>query len=112
MSGDVETLARRVKGGDRQAFAELYAATQRELRIFVSAYAASPEMVDEVLQAAYVSCWHSIGNYEPRGTFLAWLKGIARHHLLKALREQSRSVPLDRLVCEEALGRIERAPSD
>ncbi len=112
MSGDLDALARRVKAGDRRAFAELYAATQRELRIFVSAHAASPEMVDEVLQAAYVSCWQSIGGYQPRGTFLPWLKGIARHHLLKALREQSRSVPLDRLICEEALGRVGRASED
>jgi RNA polymerase sigma-70 factor (ECF subfamily) len=112
MSVDLDALARLAQAGNRSAFAELYGLTHRELRIFVSAHAASADMVDEVLQATYVSCWQSLGSYQPRGTFVPWLKGIARHHLLKALREQSRSVPLARLICEDALDRIERVSVD
>jgi RNA polymerase sigma-70 factor (ECF subfamily) len=112
MGVDLDALARRAQAGDRSAFAELYGATHRELRIFVSAHAASADMVDEVLQATYVACWQSLRMYQLRGTFVPWLKGIARHHLLKALREQSRNMPLTGLIYEDALNRIERVSAD
>jgi RNA polymerase sigma-70 factor (ECF subfamily) len=105
---DLDVLARRLQGGDKKAFAELFAVTRREVRIFLSAYASSADMVDEVLQSAYVTCYEKIAAYQPRGTFLAWLKGIARNLLLKELTERCRYVAtqgdeLEGMLIDESL---------
>jgi RNA polymerase sigma-70 factor (ECF subfamily) len=86
----LDELAGRVRRGDRAAFVELFRACHREVRLFISAHAPSVDVVEEVLQAAFVTCFEQIGRYEPRGTFLSWLKGIARFTLLKELRARAR----------------------
>lgn len=88
--GEIDALVRLVQGGERKAFTELFMILQQEVRVFISAHASSPDMVDEVLQATFVACYQSIRCYEPRGTFLSWLKGIARNLLLKELRERAK----------------------
>jgi RNA polymerase sigma-70 factor (ECF subfamily) len=86
----LDGLVRRVQQGERTAFVELFRACHREVRIFISAHAPSVDVVDEVLQAAFVTCYEQLGNYQLRGTFLSWLKGIARNTLLKELRDRAR----------------------
>jgi len=108
---DLDLLARRLQGGDRGAFADLFAATRRDVRIFLSAYASSADMVDEVLQAAYVICYEKIRTYQLRGTFLPWLKGIARNLLLKELSDRCRFVAakgdeLEGLLIDESLSSL------
>ncbi|MBA3938682.1 MAG: sigma-70 family RNA polymerase sigma factor [Planctomycetes bacterium] len=99
----LDGLARRIQSGDHDAFMALVEATERDLRIFATIYATSLSMVDEVVQATYVTCFQSIANYQPRGTLRAWLKGIARHKLLKDLRERSRQCSVDGEVLEQLL---------
>jgi RNA polymerase sigma-70 factor (ECF subfamily) len=103
--GNLDGLVLRVRKGDKAAFTDLFVATEREVRIFLSAHAVSADMVDEVLQASYVACYHAIARYEPRGTFLSWLKGIARNLLLKELHDQARTARLESRILEEALAR-------
>ncbi len=91
----LDALARRTQAGDTEAFSEIVLSLQREVRIFVSTYASSPDMVDEVVQAAFVACYENIRRYEPRGTFLSWLKGFARNLLLRELRERARTVEVE-----------------
>jgi len=105
---ELDQLVVRVQRGDREAFGDVVYAIRRELRIFLSAHAVSIDMVEEVLQATLVECYEHIGRYEPRGTFLAWVKGIARNLLLKELHARSRYVAveddaLERMVVESAL---------
>jgi RNA polymerase sigma-70 factor (ECF subfamily) len=100
---DLDRLARRTQGGDKRAFVELLAGVQREVRIFLSAHATSADMVDEVLQAAFVACYENLHKYEPRGTFLPWLKSIARNLLLKELKERARYVAVEGDALEELL---------
>ncbi len=68
-------------------------------------------MVDEVLQAVFVVCYEKIHVYEPRGTFLPWLKGIAKNLLLKELHQRSKYVvaendALESLILEEGIASL------
>lgn len=105
---ELDSLVRRVQAGHKDGFADLFAATRKEIRIFLSAHASSADMVDEVLQAVFVACYEKIQTYELRGTFLPWLKGIARNLLLKELHQRSRYViaendALESLIVEEGM---------
>src|SRR5687767_8474349 len=105
---ELDVLVRRVQGGDKNSFADLFAATRKEVRIFLSAHASSADMVDEVLQAVFVACYEKIQVYELRGTFLPWLKGIAKNLLLKELHQRSKYVvaendALESLIVAEAM---------
>jgi RNA polymerase sigma-70 factor (ECF subfamily) len=108
---DLDTLVRRVQKGDKDGFADLFAATRREVRIYLSAHASSADMVDEVLQAVFVACYEKIQVYELRGTFLPWLKGIAKNLLLKELQQRSKYVvaendALESLIVEEGMASL------
>jgi RNA polymerase sigma-70 factor (ECF subfamily) len=111
---ELDSLVRRVQQRDPHAFVDLMIAVQRELRIFLSAHASSADMVDEVLQAAFVTCYENIHRYEPRGTFLSWLKGIARNLLLRELKERARFLAvegdvLEAMLVQQGLASVERA---
>lgn len=105
---ELDLLVKRVQDGDKDAFGEVVFAIRKEVRIFLSAHASSIDMIDEVLQSALVACYENIGKYERRGTFLSWVKGIARNLLLKEVRARARYVApdedaLDRIVVESAV---------
>lgn len=105
---ELDRLVIKVQKGDRDAFAEVVFMIRHELRIFLSAHASSITMIEDVLQNALVTCYENIANYEIRGTFLPWVKGIARNLLLKELKARSRCVPaeddfLERVIAESAL---------
>ena len=109
---ELDQLVERVQNGDREAFAEVVFAIRKELRIFLSAHASSIDMIDEVLQSTLVMCYEIIHKYERRGTFLSWVKGIARNLLLKEVRTRSRYVSpdedlLDRIVVEASVNSLQ-----
>jgi RNA polymerase sigma-70 factor (ECF subfamily) len=108
---ELDALVRRVQGGDKAGFADIFAATRKDVRIFLSAHASSADMVDEVLQAVFVACYEKLHTYELRGTFLPWLKGIAKNLLLKELHQRSRYVvaendALENLILEDAMSSL------
>jgi len=108
---ELDTLVRRVQAGNKDGFADLFAATRKDVRIFLSAHASSADMVDEVLQAVFVACYEKIHVYELRGTFLPWLKGIAKNLLLKELHQRSKYVvaendALESLIVEEGMASL------
>lgn len=102
-AAELDQLAVQMQGGDREAFRVMFLACERPVRLFLSAHATTPELVDEALQATFVACFESIATYQPRGTFLFWLKGIARNRLLKELRERARHARLSGDALEQQL---------
>ncbi len=98
-----DALVRLVQAGDREAFRTLFLEFERPIRCYLSAHASSAEMVDEVLQATFVACFENIRTYETRGTFTAWLRGIARNRLLKELRQRARHDQVGSDVLEATL---------
>lgn len=81
------------QAGDPAAFEQVVRSTHRELRIFLAVRCHSANMVEEALQATYVSVWENLGRYEPRGTFLSWLKGFGLRRLRRELEAQRRTCP-------------------
>lgn len=101
----LDDLALRARAGDAVAFQELMRATMLEIRLFIAARAHSLDLVEEVLQATYVACYESLGRYEPRGTLLPWLRGIALNRLRRELATRARHAPgdaLEQLLAGEA----------
>lgn len=110
---DLDAIVRRAQDGDRDAFRDLVLALQRDLRIYLSAFGAGISLVEEVVQASFVTAYQKLHQYQPRGAFRAWLKTIARNLLLKELRSQLRAAAdggdaLSALVVESGLGDLER----
>lgn len=90
----LDALVRTALRGDDAAFRALFDATYREVRLFVAARARSQEMVDEVVQGAYVRAFEQLAGYRAGGTFLAWLKGIARNLLVQEFDRRARLAPV------------------
>ena len=86
----IDALAARAQAGDRDAFHALILATHRELRLYVASRAWSLEMIEEIVQAAYVAAFESLATYRCAERFLPWLKGIAHNRLCKEARERAR----------------------
>lgn len=86
----IDALVRRAQAGDQEAFHRLVVELQQELRLFVAARASAIDLVEEVMQAAFVTAYERLATYEPRGTFVPWLKGIARNRLSEELRSRRR----------------------
>lgn len=109
----VDNIVRKVQRGDEKAMEEIILHLQGELRLFIAARADTLDMVEDVLQSTFVICFRKLDTYEPRGTFLAWLKGIAKNRLLQELKERSRYVALEGtdlegLVADHRLEAIEK----
>ncbi|MBA3684570.1 MAG: sigma-70 family RNA polymerase sigma factor [Planctomycetes bacterium] len=110
---DIDALVMRAQNGERDAFTTLVERCEREVRAFAAARAPDLELAEEVVQAAFVVCYERISDYQPRGTFLPWLKGIARNRLREELRDRQRrrgSDPdsLDLVLIEDSIERLER----
>jgi len=91
----LDKIVVRVQKGDQKGMEEIILQLQGELRLFIAARADTLDMVEDVLQSTFVICFRKLDTYEPRGTFLAWLKGIAKNRLLQELKERSRYVALE-----------------
>lgn len=107
----LDHLVDTARSGDHAAFTAVMEAVVDDLRLFIAARCVSQELVDEVLQASLVACFQSLGNYRSEGTFVPWLKGMARNLLAKRLREQSRhraleGDELEAVLHEESLRRM------
>lgn len=125
----LEGLLAAVAGGDRAAFAELYAATSSHLMGLLMRMLQRRDWAEEALQDCYVRIWQKSESYQPeRGSAMAWLATIARYRALDLLRmrrpevseasfdedkpsplerEDESESPEDRAVEREGLGRLD-----
>jgi RNA polymerase sigma-70 factor, ECF subfamily len=100
---EIDALASRAAKGDRAAFRALVLELEGDLRFHLVALEVSEGLADEVLQATFVSAFEKLAQYRGAGAFRAWLKVIARNHLLRALRDQQRFAALGGDALEGAL---------
>jgi RNA polymerase sigma-70 factor (ECF subfamily) len=108
-----DEVVARVKGGERDAYRLLVEELEREVRGFVASRATSLELVEEVVQGAFVEAYRNLAAYELRGTFAAWVKGFARNLLRRELAQRARLVSTDEevlegLVAQSASSELER----
>jgi RNA polymerase sigma-70 factor (ECF subfamily) len=100
---EIDALVARAAQGDRAAFRELVLALEMDLRFYLGALEITPGLSEEVLQATFVSAYQKLAQYRGAGAFRAWLKAIARNHLLRALRDQQRFATVNGDTLEGAL---------
>jgi RNA polymerase sigma-70 factor (ECF subfamily) len=100
---EIDAHVTRATAGDRAAFRALVVELEVELRIHLAALEVTEGFADEVLQATFVSAYQKLSQYRGGGAFRAWLKAIARNHVLRALRDQQRFAAGNGDVLEEAL---------
>ena len=81
------TLLGAIAQGDKQAFAELYQATSKQLYAVCVKMLNRKELAEEALQEAYVRIWHNASEYRAgKGTVLTWMVSIVRYRALDILR--------------------------
>lgn len=104
----IEQLVLESQKGDHHAYRDLMLATQTGVRMYLCAVGCPFGLIDEVLQATYVTCYEKIRQCRSPESFRGWLKTIARTHLHQELKAQKRMCEIkeDRLgsmVCNTLL---------
>src|SRR5690242_16267461 len=93
MPADEGALLRRVAGGDRAAFEELYRRTAPWLTVRLRRRCRDEGLVAEVLQETYLAVWRGAGAFAGAavgGSAVGWLWTVASHRLVDAVRRQTR----------------------
>jgi RNA polymerase sigma-70 factor (ECF subfamily) len=83
-SHDEARLMRRLTGGERGAFEELYRLYHPRLTRFLSNLLRKPELVEEVLNDALMVVWRSPDSYKGASKLSTWIFAIAYRKALKA----------------------------
>jgi len=86
-------LLTRIARGDTEAFSLLFRRRQGEIYRFALHMTGRPAIADDVTQDTFLAVLRDAGRYDAsRATVVAWLCGIARHHVLRRF-ERERSMP-------------------
>lgn len=106
---DIDIILRRIRGGDRSAFAELVEHFQRPLFGYLGRMGLHQGQAEELAQEAFLRAWQQLASYDPRhAAFSTWLFTIARNLALNELtrassrHEQAVGDQLPELPCEQA----------
>src|SRR5262245_9514205 len=92
----LQQLIRRAQKGDRDAFDALIRAHEAELkkhaRVRIGEHLKSKVEVEDVVQETFARAWQSIASFQwtGEGAFVAWLKGIVEHVILKLVSRHSK----------------------
>jgi RNA polymerase sigma-70 factor (ECF subfamily) len=117
-----EQLLVRVRSGDRDAYAQLYALLAGNVQgILRQRLASNPALVDEVLQETWIRVWKYARRYDPAlGPALGWIASIARNEANRQLAARGSTDELDAdlasslpdLDVDELPGRLRSLPLD
>ncbi len=90
---DEETLVRRLRAGDEEAFSALFARYDRALRRVARSFVRTPTAVEEVVQETWLALIRGIGGFEGRSSLQTWLFSIlvnlARSRAVRDARQVS-----------------------
>ena len=87
---EIEQHIASARKGDTAAYGHVVEEFQAPLRAFLAAYCPDRDQINEIAQKAFVWAYEHLQEYEPGTRFQAWLKSIARNHLLAELEVQKR----------------------
>lgn len=107
-SDQTKHIIRQVIAGDRDAFRLLV----REHRLMVRSYMGSQlhrgDEMDDLSQEVFMTAFRNLAQYDSRGDFGAWLRGIARNQLLMHFRSTGRRKSREAKFREEVTQLVER----
>jgi RNA polymerase sigma-70 factor (ECF subfamily) len=83
-------VAERVRRGDVEAFAGLVEAHQGAVRGWLRRLVGDPDTADDLAQDTFLRAFERLDAWDGRGSFRAWLFGIARHLALAGHRRAGR----------------------
>lgn len=93
-----ELLLERAKGGDQEAFVELYERHRNAVFRFAYRLLGSVEMAEDVTHDCFLSLIRRPGNFDPsRGRLRTYLYSAARNLSLKNFRNSGREASIDEL---------------
>jgi RNA polymerase sigma-70 factor, ECF subfamily len=94
--GSDHALVRRMLDGDSDAFAAIYRGEQTRVYRFALDMCGSTALAEDVVQETFLVLMRDGARYQPsRGPLSAFLLGIARNLVLRALRRNRGEVPLE-----------------
>jgi len=89
-----EQLLRMMQGGDEDAFTTLYRRRQGSIYRFVLEMSGSAPLAEDATQEVFMALIRQSRGYDPsRGSLIAYLLGMARHHALRLLKRDQTYVP-------------------
>ena len=102
-------LIAEVAGGDKSAFARLYALTHAKLLGVALRILRDRALAEDVLQESYVKVWRHAASYDPSiASPMTWMATIVRHGAIDALRKRQ----LEALGSEDEIATIPSADPD
>src|SRR5437773_11143871 len=100
------TLLRRMAAGDEQAFTALYRRRQAGIYRFALQMSGSEAIAEDVTQEVFLLLIRGTAVYDPsRGSLQAFLYGVARNYVLRALERHREGVSLDDEIGERRVGK-------
>lgn len=100
-----ESLYRRMKAGDREAFAELYDRREAALYRYALHMTNNVQAAEEIAQEVFVQLMGPTSRYdESRGPLEAWMYGVARNLVRVFRRRGAVEEPVDRAVEDDIVG--------
>jgi RNA polymerase sigma-70 factor (ECF subfamily) len=94
-NGDRDLLER-ARSGDEESFAELYQRRQGSVYRFALQMSGRRSVAEEVTQEVFLAVIRDTDRFDPeRGSFMAYLYGIARNLTLRCLERDRFYVPMD-----------------
>src|SRR5258708_37004337 len=85
-----ETLFTQIRSGSGEAFTTLYRRHQHRVYRFALAMSGATHTAEEVTQEVFLALLERGSGYRPElGSFLPFLMGMARKHVLRALRRNA-----------------------
>jgi RNA polymerase sigma factor (sigma-70 family) len=89
LEGGDRDLVHRLRGGDEEAFRQLFRRYGPVAKALAFRIVRQPHMAEEIVQEAFLALWRSPDSYrEDRGTFRAWLLSTVHHRAVDTVRRE------------------------
>jgi RNA polymerase sigma-70 factor, ECF subfamily len=86
---DIKDYLRRIAGGDRKAFSDLYKGRQGDLIRYAAALLAGDQAeAADAVDEAFLDIWRFAGRYTGEGSAEGWLRRIVRNKSVDAIRKR------------------------
>jgi RNA polymerase sigma-70 factor (ECF subfamily) len=95
-------LVRRAAGGEREAFAAIYARYHSRVYRFARMMSGATSVAEDVTQDVFIALMRDLPRYRPQRALGTYLYGIARNLVRNRLRREGRFVALDTAAPEPA----------